>query len=76
LKAKPLRKPFALLLAASGVVACVSMGAIAAGLLYEDLEEHHPLEAVLLFLVALLGAAGAFFFLFWLLKQISQKPKG
>ena len=52
------------------------MGAIAAGLLYEDLEEHHPLEAVLLFLVALLGVAGAFFFLFWLLKQISQKPKG
>jgi hypothetical protein len=53
--------------------ACIAMGSIAAGLLYDELEEHHPILAGLLFLAALLAAAGALFFLFRFLKQIAPK---
>jgi hypothetical protein len=68
-----LSKPFSLLTAALGMFACIAMGSIAAGLLYDELEEHHPILAGLLFLAALLAAAGALFFLFRFLKQIAPK---
>jgi hypothetical protein len=49
-------------------------GSVAAGLLYDELEERHPILAGLLQVAALLAATGTLFFLFRFLKLIA--PKG
>jgi len=56
------------------MIACIGVGSGAAGLLYDELEEHHPAKAGLLLVLALLGFAGALFFLFRFLKRIAPKP--
>jgi hypothetical protein len=58
--------------------ACLSavflgMGIVASGLLSE---EKDAANAILLFLVALAGTAGCFFYFFCFLREISPKPKG
>jgi len=55
------------------MIACIAMGSVAAGLLYDELEEHHPILAALLVVAALLAATGTLFFLFRFLKQIAPK---
>jgi hypothetical protein len=56
------------------MIACIGVGSGAAGLLYDELEEHHPIKASLLLIVALLAFAGTLFFLFRFLKRIAPKP--
>jgi hypothetical protein len=56
------------------MIACIAVGSVAAGLLYDELEEHQPVMPGLLLVVVLLGAAGTVVFLFRFLKQISPKP--
>jgi TRAP-type C4-dicarboxylate transport system permease small subunit len=68
-----LRKLFSLLTAVLGMIACIAMGSVAAGLLYDELEEHHPILAALLVVAALLATTGTLFFLFRFLKQIAPK---
>jgi hypothetical protein len=55
------------------MIACIAIGSIAAGLLYDEFEEHHPIRAGLLLIAALLAAAGTLIFLFRFLKQIAPK---
>jgi hypothetical protein len=68
-----LRKLYSLSLTVLGLVACIGIGSVAAGLLYDEFEEHHPLLVGLFLLVALAALAGAFFCLFRFLKQIAPK---
>jgi hypothetical protein len=55
------------------MIACIAAGSVAAGLLYDELEEHHPILAALLLVAALLSATGTLFFLFRFMKQIAPK---
>jgi hypothetical protein len=68
-----LRKLYSLFLTALGLVACIGLGSVASGLLYDEFEERHPVLVGLFLLVALLAAAGAFFFLFRFLNMIAPK---
>jgi drug/metabolite transporter (DMT)-like permease len=65
-----LRKLFSLLVATVGMFASIGIGCFAAALLYDELEEHYPVAAVLLLLVGVLAIVGAFVFLFRFLRQI------
>jgi hypothetical protein len=42
MKATTLSKFYSLLIPALGMIACIGVGSGAAGLLYDELEEHHP----------------------------------
>jgi hypothetical protein len=55
------------------MIACIAAGSVAAGLLYDKVEEHHPVKAGLLLIAALIAAAGTLIFLFRFLKQIAPK---
>jgi hypothetical protein len=57
--------------------ACLSAVFLGAGSLASGLlsQEENALNAVLLFLAALVGAAGCFFYFYRLLREISPKPK-
>ena len=74
MKATTLSKFYSLLIPALGMIACIGVGSGAAGLLYDELEEHHPTKVGLLLVLALLGFAGTLFFLFRFLKRIAPKP--
>jgi hypothetical protein len=52
---------------------CIGVGSLASGLLYDELDEHHPAQVGLLLVLALVAFAGAVFFLFRLLKRIAPK---
>jgi hypothetical protein len=68
-----LNKLFSLLSAALGMIACIAGGSVAAGLLYDELEEHHPILAGLLLVAALLAGTGTLFFLLRFLNLIAPK---
>jgi hypothetical protein len=53
-------------------VAFLASGCVASGLLSQ---EESPTWAVLLFLTALMGAAGCMFFFYRFLREISPKPR-
>jgi hypothetical protein len=70
---KKVRKVLRIVLHAGASLISLGTGSVAAGLLYN--EESIP-KAILLFLVALVGALGSIFFFFRCLRHISSKPKG
>jgi hypothetical protein len=73
IRATNLEKLYSLLIPALGMMLCIGVGSLASGLLYDELDEHHPAQVGLLLVLALVAFAGAVFFLFRLLKRIAPK---
>jgi hypothetical protein len=71
--AKAAKKYLRMMIWAGLSIASLGEGSLASGLL--SMEEN-AVTAVLLFLAALIGAAGCLFFFFCFLREISPRPRG